>query len=73
MSRTSDGRGDSLEQVAWVLTTQRQEKLPVNNYLLKHNGVTIISTIYIYIYIEREREIVTFVVFEKQTIEVFGR
>ena len=26
----SDGWGDSLEQVAWVLETQRQEKLSVN-------------------------------------------
>ena len=27
---------------------QRQEKLSVNNYLLKNNGVTIIYTMYIY-------------------------
>ena len=30
---SSDGRGGSLEYVAWVPATQRQEKLSVNNYL----------------------------------------
>ena len=28
---SNDGRGGSLEQVVWVLATQRQEKLSVNN------------------------------------------
>ena len=28
---SSDGRGDSSEQVGWKLITQRQEKLSVNN------------------------------------------
>ena len=37
-----DGRGGSLEQVAWVPTTHRQEKFSINNYLLKRIGVTII-------------------------------
>ena len=65
LSETSYNLGDSLEQIVWVFVTQRQEKLSVtiNNYLLKHNSVTIIYTIYtiyiyiyIYIYIGRERE-----------------
>ena len=37
----------SLEQVAWVLATQRQEKLSINNYLLKPISVTIISNVFI--------------------------
>ena len=45
---SSDSRGGSLEQVARVPTTQRQEKLSVNNqqFLLKPIGVIIIYPIY---------------------------
>ena len=44
---TSDSQEDRLEEVAKVLATQRQENslLTINNYSLKHNGLTII---YIY-------------------------
>ena len=74
ISGTADGRGDSLEQFALVLANQKQKKnssLTIKNYLLKHNGVKIISlflslslsislslSLYIYmnIYIDRERE-----------------
>ena len=42
---TSDGLDNSLEQVAWVPATQREEKknslVTIKNYLLKHIGVTI--------------------------------
>ena len=38
------------KQVAKVLATERQEKFLVDNYLLKHNGVTI-NTIYIYTFL----------------------
>ena len=36
--------------VLWLLATQRQEKSPltINNYLLKHNGITIIYAIYLW-------------------------
>ena len=49
----------------WQLKDKKNSQLTINNCLLKHNSVTIIYTIYI------ERKIVTFVVFERQTIEVF--
>ena len=42
---TSDSRDDSLEQVAWVFETQRQE-LYENNHLLKLIGVTVICLIF---------------------------
>ena len=46
---TSDGQGNLLEQVACVLVTQRQiTLLTINDYLLKHNGGTIIYSIYIW-------------------------
>ena len=50
LSETSDGRGGSLEQFAWVLASKDKKNSPltINNYLLKYNSVTII---YIYIYI----------------------
>ena len=47
----------------WQLKDNKNSSLTIN-YLLKCNGVTIIYTIYM--------EIVTFVVIERQTIEVFG-
>ena len=42
----------------WQLKDKKNSPLSINNYLLKHNVVTMIHTIYIYIYIyiERERE-----------------
>ena len=65
-----------MEQVAWVLVTQRQEKPPANtyNYFLKHNNVTIYiyMYIYIYIYIYIYENCDALVVFEWQTIEVHG-
>ena len=61
----SDSQGDSLEQGALVLATQRK-KLYVNNYILKHKGITIIYSKYL------SREIVAFVVFDRETIDVFG-
>ena len=45
LSGTSDGWSGSLEQVAKVLASQRLENLTINNYSLKHNGVTIIIII----------------------------
>ena len=47
-----DSCGGLLDQVACVLTIQRQENLllTINNYLLKLNGVTIYIYTYIYIY-----------------------
>ena len=64
---SSDGLGGSLEEVAQVFATQRQKisGLTINNYSLKNKGVIIIYTIYL------ESGIVAFVVFERQTIEVF--
>ena len=43
----------------WQLKGKKNPSLKIKNYLLKHQGVTIIYTIYI------ERKIVTFVVFER--------
>ena len=37
----------SLNEVAWVLTTQRQEELSVNNHLLERISVTVIRPIYL--------------------------
>ena len=34
-------------KAAWVLATQRQEELSVNNHLLEHIGVTVICPIYL--------------------------
>ena len=50
----------------WQIKDKNYSLLTINNYLLKHNGVTIIYTIYL------SRKIVTFVVFERQIIKVFG-
>ena len=55
----------------WWLGWQLKDKknlLTINNYLSKHNGVTIIYTIYIYM------ELLLFVLFERQTneVSVFG-
>ena len=50
----------------WQLKNKKNFPFTINNYLLKHNGVTIIYTIY------SLREIVAFVVFEKQLTEAFG-
>ena len=37
--------------VCWELKDKKNSPLTIDNYLLKHNGVTILYTIYIYIYI----------------------
>ena len=45
---SSDGQGGLLEQVAWVLATQKQKKrLSTINYLLKCISITIIYPIYL--------------------------
>ena len=50
----------------WQIKDKENSPLTINNYSLKHSGIIIIYTIYL------KRDIVTFVMFERQTIEVFG-
>ena len=57
--------------MCWQLKDKKNSQLTIDNYLLKHNGVTIISTIYIYICVCVEI-VSLFVVFERQTNEVSG-
>ena len=61
----------------WQLKNKKNYPSKISNYLLKHNGVTIIYIYiyiytYIYIYIYIYMKVVAFVVFERQTIEIHG-
>ena len=46
-SRTSNSQGGSLEQVAWVLATQKEKLSTIYNHLLENIGVKVICPIYL--------------------------
>ena len=65
----SDSQSSSLEQVACEsqLKDKKNSRLTINNYLLKHKGITIIRTIYIWM-----ETVSLFVLFKRSANEIFG-